>query len=73
MTNLDVSIRGMHCDACKHTLEDALGQMPGVHFFEVNLGSARITFDENQVGKGEVLDALREAGPYEVAKFSIST
>ena len=66
MDRMTMQIDGMSCAHCVKAVRDALSELPGVQVERVDVGSATVAYDEAQVTKGAVLDAVRDAG-YEPA------
>ncbi len=62
MKKLEMTIEGMHCEACAAKIRDALGSIAGVQSSDVQIGSATITFDDQRCGPKPLLDAVRGAG-----------
>lgn len=52
------------CEHCKHTVEAALGEMPGVESVDVDIAakSARVTFDAAQTTIAGLRERLDEEG-----------
>ena len=68
MTSETLSVPGISCDHCRHTIETALGRLPGVRQATVDVGArtVRITYDEATVAPATIRDTLADEG-YEVA------
>lgn len=62
MRKLEMTIDGMHCEACVAKIQDALKAVSGVDHADVQLGSAVVTFDETQCTSKPLLDAVRASG-----------
>ena len=62
MKQLKLEVTGMSCGHCVTAVRDALGAVPGVKVDSVSVGSASITYDENQTNVGELVDAIADAG-----------
>ncbi len=62
MKKLEMTIDGMHCEACVAKIREALDAAPGVQSCEVQIGSATVTFDDGQCGPKPLLEAVRGAG-----------
>ncbi len=62
MLELNLTIDGMSCQHCVMRVKKALDQMPGVSGSEVNVGSAKVTYDESKVKKDDVEKAVENAG-----------
>ena len=62
MKKLEMTIDGMHCEACVAKIRDALASIAGVQDSDVQVGSATIMFDDAQCGPKPLLDAVRAAG-----------
>ncbi len=62
MKKLEMTIDGMHCEACVAKIRDVLETVAGVKSSHVQIGSATITFDDGKCGARPLLDAVRGAG-----------
>ncbi len=62
MKKLEMTISGMHCEACVAKIRAALATITGVQDSDVQIGSATVTFDDGQCGPKPLLDAVRGAG-----------
>ena len=56
------AIEGMTCQNCVRHVQRALSAVPGVTVADVNIGSATVSYDPEQVPDDVVVDAVREAG-----------
>jgi len=45
MTQSTLTVPGMSCEACRTTIEDALGRVPGVASVSVDLHTKLVTVD----------------------------
>lgn len=71
MKTLTIEITGMHCRACVQNIQRALQATAGVQRAQTEMGQAAVTYDESAVDKSGVLDAIRQAGEFEVAGFEM--
>ena len=62
MPKLEMTIDGMHCEACVAKIHDALAALAGVNHADVRIGSAVVTYDERQCTSKPLLDAVRDSG-----------
>ena len=62
MKKIEMTITGMHCQACVAKIRDVLATVAGVQSSDVRIGSATVTFDDGQCGPKPLLDAVRAAG-----------
>jgi copper chaperone len=64
MTTKVLGVKGMTCQHCVQTVNEAVGKLPGVHKVEVNLDQKVVTvdFDESETGIGAISSAIVEAG-----------
>ena len=62
MPKLEMTIDGMHCEACIAKVHDALAALAGVDHADVRLGSAVVSYDEGQCTSKPLLDAVRDSG-----------
>jgi copper chaperone len=68
MTTEILSVPDISCDHCRHTIETALGRLPGVRRATVDVGArtVQITYDEAAVAPATIRTTLADEG-YEVA------
>jgi copper chaperone len=59
---LVLSIEGMHCGACIRRVTDALGRMEGVRVNSVEVGSADVTFDSEEVTSEKIAVRISQIG-----------
>jgi copper chaperone len=59
---LSLKIDGMHCDGCVRRVTLALSKVPGVQVDSVEVGSARLHFDEAEAKPLEIADAVNRIG-----------
>jgi copper chaperone CopZ len=63
MVTRTLAIDGMSCGHCVARVTKTLSALPGVVVHDVNVGSARISFDpDGQTSMQQVNSALHEAG-----------
>jgi copper chaperone CopZ len=65
MTELSMEINGMTCGHCVKAVRDALDAVPGVEVETVAIGSATVRFDEQQLDRARITQAVVDEG-YEV-------
>ncbi len=60
----ELSVRGMTCAGCVHTIEQRVRKVPGVRSAEVNLatGSARVSYDPARADEQLIAEAIEAAG-----------
>ena len=66
MTEVTVKIEGMSCMHCVMRVKKALESLKGVQSSDVQIGTAKVSFDESAVRKEEIEKAISDAG-YKVA------
>ena len=49
MNKLDLEIQGMSCGHCVAAVKEALGELPGVNVDRVDIGTAQVTYQPDQV------------------------
>jgi len=64
---LKLDVSGMSCGHCVHAVREALGAVPGVRIEDVRIGSASVSFDDDKVTVGDLVDAVSNAG-YEASE-----
>jgi copper chaperone CopZ len=52
----------MTCQNCVRHVQRALASLPGVRVADVNIGSATVSFDGEQLREENLRDAIQEAG-----------
>jgi copper chaperone len=58
MSEITLTIDGMHCGACVRRVTQALGRIPGAEVVEVRIGAARVKTED----AGHAVAALAKAG-----------
>ena len=71
MVKLSILISGMHCDHCAQAVETALANLQGVRKHTVCIGGAEVAFDQTAVNRADLFAAIRRAGRYEIAGFTV--
>ncbi len=62
MTEAIISIEGMSCQHCVMRVKKAIEGLRGINKADVEVGKAKVTFDESQTGKKEIEEAIVKAG-----------
>ncbi|RME62978.1 MAG: copper chaperone [Nitrospirae bacterium] len=62
MAETTFKIEGMHCQHCVMRVQKALNGVEGVTSAEVQIGSARVNFDESKTQIETLKKAIEEAG-----------
>lgn len=62
MKNLVLTIEGMDCGHCVMSVRKELSKISGLTVQDVQIGSARVQFDETLVKDGDLAKAVVEAG-----------
>lgn len=62
MPHLTLQIDGMSCGHCVAAVKSALGKMDGVAVEQVDIGSARLTYDPARVTPEQIVDAVNDEG-----------
>lgn len=57
-----LQIQGMSCGHCVTAVRQALAETEGVEVHEVEIGSARISYDPADVSRQQLADVLDDAG-----------
>ena len=58
----ELKIEGMTCGHCVMSVQKELGKIPGVTVEKVEIGSAKVQFDETKVNPAMLANAVNEAG-----------
>ncbi len=61
MTEKEIKIEGMTCGGCVAGVKGALDRV-GVEKKEVEIGSAKIHFDEEKISLDQIVEAIEDAG-----------
>ncbi len=67
MISKEVKIEGMTCHHCVMAVQRELGKLDGVKVNDVQIGSAKIEYDESKVNENAIAEAIEEAG-YKLVK-----
>ncbi|HJR42836.1 MAG TPA: cation transporter [Gemmatimonadaceae bacterium] len=62
MPHLTLQIDGMSCGHCVAAVKSALAKMDGVAVEQVDIGSARVTYDPARVTPEQIVDAVNDEG-----------
>lgn len=62
MEQLQLAISGMSCGHCVASVRQALGHLDGVEVQDVQVGSARMTYDPVRTRADAIADAVRDEG-----------
>lgn len=62
MTEAEINIDGMSCQHCVMRVKRALEGLDGVKALSVEVGKARVTFDESKIQKKAIEEAVIRAG-----------
>ncbi len=62
MVTTELQITGMSCGHCINAVRKELGKIPGVHVLDVQIGSARVSYDPKLVNEKALEAAITEAG-----------
>lgn len=69
MMKMQFQITGMSCDHCINSIEESLSRLAGVEQCRVTMGEVMVSFDENQIDKSKMIEAIRSAGSFDVSGF----
>lgn len=62
MTEAIISIEGMSCQHCVMRVKKAIAGLKGINKADVQIGQAKVKFDESLTGKKEIEEAIVKAG-----------
>jgi len=62
MKTEEYKITGMSCGHCVMSLKKELGKVEGLNVLSVEIGSAKVEYDEEKVVKADIINAVEEAG-----------
>ncbi len=57
-----IQIEGMSCGHCVRAVREALEEARGVEVEAVEIGSARVSYEEGETDREKILEAIEEAG-----------
>ena len=61
MKELELKISGMNCNHCVMAVKKELSKL-ALENFDVQIGSAKLSFDESKVTESQIEEAVVEAG-----------
>ncbi len=67
MISKEIKIEGMTCHHCVMAVQRELGKLDGVKVNDVQIGSAKVEYDESKVNENAIAEAIEEAG-YKLVK-----
>lgn len=62
MEQITIQIDGMTCGHCVSRVQKALARVEGVHVDQVEIGSARVSYEPGQVSPQRIREAVEDAG-----------
>jgi copper ion binding protein len=62
MKKIVISIDGMSCQHCVMRVKRAIEGLAGISDLSVEVGSARMTFDESKIQQTDIENAVTKAG-----------
>ncbi len=62
MTTQEFKIEGMSCEHCVMAVKKELNKMENVYVQDVQIGSAKVEYDESKLTKDDFSRAIDEAG-----------
>lgn len=62
MTTKEFKIEGMSCNHCVMAVKNGLKKIEGLNINKVEIGSAKVEFDENKTDTQKIIDAIEESG-----------
>jgi copper chaperone CopZ len=62
MKTQELKIEGMSCGHCVMSVKKELGKVPGIFVDDVQIGKAKIHYDESKVTEQALARAIDEAG-----------
>ncbi len=64
MTTITISVPGIHCDHCKHSIEGAVAPLQGVRSARVDIDARTLTVevDEAGAGRARIVAAIEDQG-----------
>ena len=62
MKSQELRIEGMSCGHCVMSVKKELGKLQNVEIVDVQIGKARVRYDETKVDRQDLARAIEEAG-----------
>jgi len=62
MTTKNIKIEGMSCEHCVASLKKELSNLKDLVIKEVNIGTAEVEYDTNQISEETLKDSVETAG-----------
>jgi copper chaperone len=64
MSMITISVPGIHCEHCRHSIEGALAPMAGVRSARVDIDARTVTVevDQARVDRAQLVAAIEEQG-----------
>lgn len=62
MTTKELKIEGMSCNHCVLAVKKELSKLPNVNVENVQIGTAKVVYDETKVDEKSLIMAIQEAG-----------
>lgn len=69
MTETTIKVEGMSCQHCVMRVKKAIDALKGVQSSDVQIGTVKVTFNDQEVLKSEIEKAIASSG-YKVASSS---
>ena len=63
-TNLEIDIKGMHCNSCSRIITDSLSELGGVEDINISheQGKGKVIFDNSKIDADSILSAIKKEG-----------
>jgi copper ion binding protein len=62
MREITINIEGMSCQHCVMRVKKAIEGLAGISGLSVEVGSAKVTFDETKIQQADIENAVVKAG-----------
>jgi copper chaperone len=61
---MTISVPGIHCEHCQHSIEGALTPLPGVRSVRVDIDARNVTVeaDDERVDRAQIVTAIEDQG-----------
>ena len=67
MREITINIEGMSCQHCVMRVKKAIEGLAGISGLSVEVGSAKVTFDETKIQQADIENTIVKAG-YKISK-----